>query len=207
MGRLPIVETVISFFPVERRLVVTQATRMARQLRFCYTSIASVSKPVHQHCLDRITIRPALPADAPRLAELVRGLAALIVEDPAGAAPFWESVSQRAHEQNIVSERFRYYVAESDGTVVGFIAMRDATHLFNLFVESASQGHGIGRALWRHAAERIPTHARTRKVTVNASLNAVPIYQALGFKPAGVVVRQHGLAFVPMCCDRSDHAT
>lgn len=44
MGRLHIVETVISFFPVEHLPVVTQATSVARQLRFCYTSIASVSE-------------------------------------------------------------------------------------------------------------------------------------------------------------------
>lgn len=153
-----------------------------------------------------MNIRLALRADAPRLAELVRGFEAMLVEDSTAAAPFWESMSQRAHEENIASERFSYYVAESEGALVGFIAMRDCTHLFNLFVDRSSQGRGIGRTLWQHAAARIPAHARQEHVTVNASLNAVPVYRALGFKPVGDVVRQHGIAFLPMSWERSRNA-
>lgn len=148
-----------------------------------------------------MNIRLAMPEDAARIAELVRSFEALLVEDACAAAPFWESMSQRAHEENIASERFTYYVAESEGVVVGFVAMRDYTHLFNLFVDRASQGRGLGRILYRHAVGRIPAHACQQPVTVNASLNAVSVYQAFGFKPVGEAVRQHGIAFLPMSWD------
>lgn len=156
--------------------------------------------------LGRMNIRVAVPTDASRIAELVRSFEAVLVEDPAAAAPFWESMSQRAHEQNIASERFSYYVGETQGALLGFIAMRDHTHLFNLFVDRPCQGRGLGRTLWQHAAQRIPVHAWQQHVTVNASLNAAPVYQALGFKPAADVVRQHGIAFLPMSWERSQNA-
>jgi predicted GNAT family N-acyltransferase len=35
-------------------------------------------------------------------------------------------------------------------------------------------------------------------ITVNASLNAVPVYLALGFREVGAKGQQHGITFVPM---------
>lgn len=156
--------------------------------------------------LGRMNIRPAAPTDASRIAALVRSFEAVLIEDPAAAAPFWESMSQRAHVENIASNRFAYYVAESTNTLVGFIALRDDTHLFTLFVDAAGQGRGVGRMLWHHLIGRLPPKAEKRGVTVNASLNAVAFYRSLGFRSAGEIVRQHGIAFLPMRWERSPDA-
>ena len=153
-----------------------------------------------------MNIRRAAPSDASSIAALVRGFEAVPVEDPRAVASFWDSMSERAHAANIASDRFVYYIAETDKRFRGFIAMRDDTHLFNLFVERPSQGLGVARALLQHAVRQLPSHARTASITVNASLNAVPAYEAFGVRAVGEIVRQHGIAFLPMRWDRTQKA-
>jgi GNAT superfamily N-acetyltransferase len=148
--------------------------------------------------MTRMQIRPATVDDAADVAALVRASESAVIDDPAGAAPFWEVMSASAHAGYLASSRYRYWVAESQGVMQGYIAMRDVSHLFNLFVAPAHQRTGVGRALWQHALAQTPAPAKALGITVNASLNAVPAYRALGFAPVGEVVRQHGLAFVPM---------
>ena len=147
---------------------------------------------------DRMDIRPAVAADAGFIASLIRRCEFTLVSQPEYAAPFWESMSEAAHSRNLNSSRFFYALAEVDGERVGFIAMRDKSHLFNLFVEPSKHRLGIGRALWQHALNHLRNLATFDHVTVNASLKAVPVYRAFGFKEAGPLVRQHGIEFVPM---------
>lgn len=144
-----------------------------------------------------IYIRSAHPADAPVIAALVRRFEALLVVDPVHAAPFWASMSEPAHQSNLVSPRFAYGVAELEGQWAGFIALRDGAHLYNLFVQPECQRRGVATALWRHARQRA-SEAGAASVTVNASLNAVPVYRALGFRESGEPRRQQGVAFLPM---------
>ena len=116
----------------------------------------------------------------------------------AGAEKFLESVSEQAECEYLASRRYSYLVAEQNGEMVGFIAMRDGTHLFHLFVDIAHQGQGIARALWSLASKRASKAVRVSEFTVNASLNAVPVYVAFGFEPVGASVQAHGITFQPM---------
>jgi GNAT superfamily N-acetyltransferase len=143
-------------------------------------------------------IRAATVSDASSFAALVRASEAAIIEEQAAAAPFWESMSEQAHAQNLASARYRYWVAESEGSLRGFVAMRDESHLFSLFVGPEHQRKGLGRQLWQFALSCTPSHIQARGLTVNASLNAVGMYPALGFLEVGEVIRQHGIAFRPM---------
>jgi predicted GNAT family N-acyltransferase len=90
--------------------------------------------------------------------------------------------------------------------MVGFIALRDGSHLFNLFVRRSHLRRGIARALWRHALRHVRQPSTASGFTVNASLNAVVVYRALGFKEVGSVVRQHGIEFVPMLYSSAQNA-
>ena len=154
-----------------------------------------------------MNIRPGTTSDAGSIAALVREFEPLLVEDPSAAAPFWESMSEGVHAQNLGSERFRYLVAESGGELLGFIATRDELHLFNLFVSPHRQRQGIGRALWTSVLRQLPIVPAGRCITVNASPNAVAVYRAFGFLEVGSVVRTHGIAFVPMQrCEPSNAA-
>ncbi|KEF41668.1 MAG: hypothetical protein ER33_10370 [Cyanobium sp. CACIAM 14] len=143
-------------------------------------------------------IRPAHAWDAGAIAALVHSCGSVLVVDPAAAAPFWAAMAAPAHAANMATSRFRYGVAEADGELVGFVSIRDGSHLFHLFVASPHQGRGIGRALWHHALQELSAARGGGTITVNASLNAVGFYRALGFRQEGEPARVNGVAFVPM---------
>lgn len=147
-----------------------------------------------------MNIRPGAPNDSKVLAELIDTFRPMLTLDPtgAGAEQYLISVSESAEREYLSSPRYLYLVAELDGRVVGFIAMRDRTHLFHLFVAAEHQRKGIARALWERAQEQILGDGEGAVFTVNSSLSAVPVYQQFGFRPAGAEIQAHGIAFVPM---------
>jgi ribosomal protein S18 acetylase RimI-like enzyme len=143
-------------------------------------------------------IRPAHAEDAAAIAAVVQSCAEALVVDPAAAGPFWESMAAPSHAANIAAGRFRYLVAEAGSEIIGFIAFRGGSHLFNLFVRPEHQARDIGRTLWHHALSHLPIRTNGAEVTVNASLNAVPFNRTLGFQHQGEPAMANGIAFVPM---------
>ena len=145
-------------------------------------------------------IRAGLPTDAEAIAALIDSFQSELTDDPsgAGAGEYLASVSVEAEREYLVSERYRYLVAYSDSQLAGFIAIRDGSHLFHLFVERAHQGQGIARRLWERALEELCAPNSDGDITVNSSLSAVPVYQAFGFVPARSTQSMHGISFLPM---------
>src|SRR5262249_30100916 len=93
---------------------------------------------------------------------------------------------------------YRYLLAYSDSRLAGFIAIRDGSHLFHLFVERSHQRQGIARRLWERALEELCAPGSDGTLTVNSSLFAVPVYQAFRFLPAGSIRSMRGISFLPM---------
>nr|WP_255719706.1 GNAT family N-acetyltransferase [Pelomonas sp. P8] len=128
------------------------------------------------------------------------------MSDPGGegAEAFMASVSSAGERSYLADARYRFWLAHAPtGELLGFIASRDARHVFHLFVDRGFQRRGLARTLWRcMLAEAGPASAE-EPYTVNASLNAVPAYRALGFVESGPAVRRHGVAFTPMRCTRT----
>lgn len=147
-----------------------------------------------------MNIRPGTPADARVIAEPIGNFQSILTRDPrgAGAKQYLASVSEQAERQYLESPRHSYLIAEREGNVVGFIAMRDKTHLFHLFVAAEHQRKGIARALWREARDHALQVLGVSEFTVNSSMNAVPTYERFGFVPVGAGVLAHGIAFMPM---------
>jgi GNAT superfamily N-acetyltransferase len=145
-------------------------------------------------------IRPGTSTDAAAVAALIASFQSILTLDRsgAGAQQYLASVSQEAERQYLQSSRYAYLVAELKGQVIGFIAMRDRTHLFHLFVAAVHQRSGIASALWEQARQQSLRAGPIAAFTVNSSLNAVPVYRSFGFVPAGEVVQAHGIAFLPM---------
>jgi ribosomal protein S18 acetylase RimI-like enzyme len=145
-------------------------------------------------------LRPAVINDAPQLAAIIASFQALLTVDREGrgAEQFLESVSEQAIRGYIASERYKYIVADVDGSVAGFVAVRDLSHLFHLFVTQAHQGNGLGRSLWNEALRHILEKTGPKQITVNSSPNAVAFYAHLGFTQASSPVEKHGVVFIPM---------
>jgi GNAT superfamily N-acetyltransferase len=144
--------------------------------------------------------RAGLPADAEAIASLIASFQSELIDDPtgAGASEFLASISVQAEREYLASKRYGYLLACSDSQLAGFIAVRDGSHLFHLFVERSHQRQGIARRLWEQAMEKLCAPGSDGGFTVNSSLSAVPVYQAFGFVPAGSIQRMHGISFLPM---------
>jgi GNAT superfamily N-acetyltransferase len=150
--------------------------------------------PVH------LELRAGSPTDAQAIADLIASFQHELTDDPsgAGAEQYLASVSARAEREYLASARYRYLLACAGAELAGFIAIRDGSHLFHLFIDRAHQRQGIARLLWDRALSELCAPGADGALTVNASPSAVPVYQALGFAPAGSIQRSHGISFLPM---------
>ena len=144
--------------------------------------------------------RAGSPADAEAIAALIDSFQSELTDDPsgAGAEEYLGSVSVEAEGEYLASERYRYLLAYSDSQLAGFIAIRDGSHLFHLFVERSRQRQGIARRLWERALKGLCVPNSDGGFTVNSSLSAVPVYQAFGFVPTGSIQSVNGISFLPM---------
>lgn len=145
-------------------------------------------------------IRHATSDDAGPVSALIEGLSGplLACPDGHGAEPFLASIGATAIAGNITRARFRYWVADTGRGPAGVIALRDCNHLYQLFVAQAYQRMGLARRLWSTAHAAALQAGNPGNFTVNASLNAVVVYQRFGFIATGPEIRSHGVVFVPM---------
>src|SRR6188768_3530671 len=118
-------------------------------------------------------LRAGSLADAEAIAGLIAGFQSELTDDPsgAGAEEFLASVSLQAEREYLASERYRYLLAYSGSQLAGFIAIRDGSHLFHLFVERAHQRQGIARLLWERALSELGDPGNKGAFTVNSSLS------------------------------------
>ncbi len=82
--------------------------------------------------------------------------------------------------------------------LVGVLVVRPPNHLYHLFVHSDLQRTGIGKKLFVTADDRLYADSHCRLATVNSSLNAVCVYERLGFVANGPVADVGGVRFQPM---------
>lgn len=116
----------------------------------------------------------------------------------AGAEDFLASLSPDAIAGYVASPRFHYLVACRGEQLAGIIAMRDASHLFHLFVAPQMHRTGIAGSLWQAASQAAIASAEVREFTVNSSPFATVVYERFGFRPVGPRAQTKGIAYVPM---------
>ena len=139
-------------------------------------------------------------ADVTTVARLLRELAEkFIVHEfvPAARSSFLSKNDEAAIAQFVV-DGFRYHVAEVDGTIVGFVGVRDNRHLYHLFVAEPHHHCGIARRLWEFASLECRERGHAGAFTVNSSNNAVAIYERLGFRRTAPIQYSGGVLFNPM---------
>jgi GNAT superfamily N-acetyltransferase len=91
-------------------------------------------------------------------------------------------------------------VAEQGSDLVGIIEMSNCDHIAMLFVSLRSKG--IAKELINRAVEECRKRKpELKRITVNSSPFAEPIYSRMGFKPTGSFQKKNGIAFEPMARD------
>ncbi len=87
------------------------------------------------------------------------------------------------------------YGAFADDRLLGVIAGRaQNSHIALFFVDGAHHRRGIGRRLF----DVLLQGCAAKRITVNASPYAVPVYRRLGFVPTGGEQVTNGLRYTPM---------
>ena len=135
--------------------------------------------------LSDVTVRPAGPAEAEVLTELVMRSKA----HWGYSEEFMEScrVELTIHADEVVPARMT--VAEAAGRVVAVATLEGEppeAELGSLFVDPDMIGKGVGRRLLQHMLE-IARGMGVRTVVLDADPNAEPFYEAMGFIRVGVV--------------------
>ncbi len=150
-----------------------------------------------------LAIRLATLEDAGLISQLILRVSHFFTLKPdgTGAEKFFETVTPVAICGYIQDERYRYYVAEIDGQLVGIVAVRDHRHLYHLMVAAQAQKRGYARQLWMHAYRLARAEPGGNTFTVNSSLFARPFYEKIGFKTSETVQELHGLAYLPMALE------
>ena len=148
-------------------------------------------------------IRPILDKDIPAVARLMRTLSEefIVHESTTEAAASFIRENDEAGILDFIDAGIAYRVADIDGRVVGFIAIRDHRHLFHMFVDKAYHRRGIARQLWEVARKAAIEAGNPGVFTVNSSNYALPVYEALGFVRTEPTRQANGLYYNPMRLD------
>jgi GNAT superfamily N-acetyltransferase len=91
-------------------------------------------------------------------------------------------------------------VAEQGSDLVGIIEIRKGDHIAMLFV--SLRGQGIAKELVNRAVEECrKRRPDLKRITVNSSPFAEPVYVKMGFISTGPFQKMNGITFMPMAWD------
>ena len=143
-----------------------------------------------------MVIRKAGLDDSVSIGSLVRSLADMYLQSTHSQLPGWfsETLSNEAFRTRMLNTDYQSWVYETDGGVVGYICLQNKSHLYHLFVAKSHQRMGIARCLWEHVVR----HTNGKDITVRSSINAISVYNKLGFINVGEEGHKEGVCFQPM---------
>jgi GNAT superfamily N-acetyltransferase len=142
--------------------------------------------------LDNSDIAPA----ARLLRELAREF--IVHESPPEAAATFLRENDEDGIRAYLAKGYVYHVADTGAGLAGFIAVRDASHLFHLFVARDWQGQGVAHRLWEVARTAALASGNPGVFTVNSSKVARPVYESFGFVATAPLQCKNGIYFHPM---------
>jgi ribosomal protein S18 acetylase RimI-like enzyme len=141
-------------------------------------------------------IRRAEIPDVSGVAELVSALSSYYLKDGQDEIPEWfkATITESAFSDRFNDPEIFNFVAELDGSIVGYISIKSGFHLYHLFVSSGFHNQGIARSLWQHCVAQL----NIEQCIVRSSDFAIPVYSKFGFNIAGEREVKDGIAFQPM---------
>ncbi len=162
--------------------------------------------------MDSVNIRAPLPADHLEISALIESLIPrYLARDvtPEGAAIIRENAQPGligARLGGLVYPAWSpAFVAVTGSRIVGFGAVRDATHITQIQVAEGWHGRGIGARLARALIEAVHhRHPNARSVTLNAASGALVSYLRMGFVPVGPRWTWRGITAQPMSMQIDD---
>jgi ribosomal protein S18 acetylase RimI-like enzyme len=149
---------------------------------------------------ERLTIRKARVDEAPKISELILGVARYFNSNPSGEIAEWfvACITPPAIAAYIEDPRINYLVGLVEQSLAGVVAIRDNSHVQHLFVAPEYQRQGVATRLWQRAKADAIASGNKGVFSVKSSEYAVPVYERFGFRVVGARTDKDGIAFVPM---------
>lgn len=130
--------------------------------------------------------------DAQALHEISMSLEKYLFED---CMPQWfkDELSVKSFQERIKDKEYEHLVCVQQNTIVGFICIKK-NKIVHLFVDEKHHKKGIAKQLWQSIEE----NRDVSKMTVNASLYAIKVYERFGFETEGEEKNYKELLYQPM---------
>ena len=101
-------------------------------------------------------------------------------------------------KQMFTEGRYRTLAAFQNGLMIGFLGVRNETHISLLFVDRDYHKRGIAAALLKRMFAMTYKEYGKREMTVNSSPYAVDFYHRIGFTDTDFVQTTDGITYTPM---------
>lgn len=143
-----------------------------------------------------VHIRVAEKNDVVQISNLVASLSHFYLKNPKHELPEWfdQTLTTSSFSKRVEGSDYSNFVYEKEGEIIGYIAMKENSHLFHLFVSEKHQGKGLSRKLWEFATSVCVSNV----YTVRSSLYAIQVYKKFGFIESDVAGEKDGIGFQPM---------
>ena len=144
-----------------------------------------------------IIVRIANSSDAERISSVILETSLECCFGEHEPCPAWykESVAASEIRKLIGSEDYYWLVALQESEIVGVLSIKNQKHVKYYFVLPGLQGRGVGRELWSEANKR---SMFASQVSVRSSINAVAVYERLGFMKTETEAEFDGIRYQPM---------
>ena len=143
-----------------------------------------------------MNIHIATNRDAEQIQKLVSDLSHFYLSEENTKLPDWltTSLDLAAFEERINSNDYINLLCEINNSIVGYISVKNKSHIYHLFVSQQHQRKGIAKALW----ENIIKICDSSKYSVRSSLYAIPVYASFGFTPSSPINVKEGIQYQEM---------
>ena len=112
--------------------------------------------------------------------------------------PLSQSIfSVDALKRLILDDQIQYFVLDDAGSTRGVISYKKTAHIHHFFILKSEQNKGIGRKLFDHLINELKESSQKR-VSVNASLNSIPVYEYFGFIAQGEIEYFKDMGYIKM---------
>lgn len=153
--------------------------------------------------MDDVTFREAVLDDADAISDLIMDSQRQFCfheYTPAGQQLMAEVCGRKALK-HYLERGDVYYVAESEGKIIGVAGIRDNSHLAHNFVDANWHRRGVSRRLWKLASDECLRRGNPGSFDLRASTYAIPVYLSWGFVQTGPTDQEYGITSTPMALD------
>jgi len=146
-------------------------------------------------------LRNPLPEEFVKISEFIRDIFEDSISDlydSLGREVFLDYIRpEKLEERFQETQRFSQILVLREGEIVGWMEVRDDSHISMLFVHKDYQRRGIGKNLIQIAIDNA-IHTNNQALTLNSSPNSIEAYLTLGFTLLSDLCMINGVKFYEM---------